>query len=77
MHIPDIDFGTSVLTLVDGLKEVRDWSLAHPRHVPIFILIELKDETLGPSTRRRCRGAQRHWRNWSEKFCRFFRAAKF
>ncbi len=48
MHIPDIDFGTSVLTLVDGLKEVRAWSLEHPKHIPIFILIELKDETLGP-----------------------------
>ncbi len=48
MHIPDIDFKSSVLTLVDGLKEMRDWSLAHPRHVPVFILIELKDETLGP-----------------------------
>jgi hypothetical protein len=48
MHIPDVDFGTSVLTLVDGLQEVRAWSLANPRHVPIFILIELKDETLGP-----------------------------
>ncbi len=48
MHIPDIDYNSSVLTLVDGLKEVRDWSLAHPRHVPVFILIELKDEVLGP-----------------------------
>jgi hypothetical protein len=47
MHIPDVDFGTSVLTLVDGLREIRTWSLGHPRHVPIFILIELKDETLG------------------------------
>jgi hypothetical protein len=48
MHIPDIDFGTSALTLIDGLREVRAWSLAHRRHVPVFILIELKDETLGP-----------------------------
>ena len=48
MHIPDIDYGTSVLTLLDGLREVRAWSSAHPRHVPIFILIELKSETLGP-----------------------------
>ena len=47
LHIPDIDFGTSVLTLVDGLREVRSWSLEHPRHIPIFILIELKDENLG------------------------------
>ena len=48
MHIPDVDYGTSVLTLVDGLQEIRAWSLEHPRHVPIFILIELKSETLGP-----------------------------
>jgi hypothetical protein len=47
MHVPDVDFGSSVLTLVDGLKEIRAWSLQHPRHVPIFILIELKRETLG------------------------------
>jgi hypothetical protein len=47
LHIPDIDFGTSALTLVDGLREVRSWSLEHPRHIPIFILIELKDENLG------------------------------
>ena len=47
LHIPDIDFGTSVLTLVDGLREVRSWSLEHPRHIPIFFLIELKDENLG------------------------------
>jgi hypothetical protein len=47
MHVPDVDFSTSALTLVDGLREVRAWSLEHPRHVPIFILIELKDETLG------------------------------
>ena len=47
MHIPDVDFGTSVLTLVDGLQEIRSWSLAHRHHIPVFILIELKDETLG------------------------------
>jgi hypothetical protein len=48
LHIPDVDYFSSVLTLLDGLKEVRAWSLAHPRHVPIFILIELKTETIGP-----------------------------
>ena len=39
MHIPDVDYGTSVLTLVDGLRETLEWSQAHPRHVPVFILI--------------------------------------
>ena len=47
MHIPDIDYGTSVLSLIDGLQQIRAWSLAHPHHVPVFILIELKDESLG------------------------------
>jgi hypothetical protein len=47
LHVPDVDFGSSVLTLVDGLQEVRAWSLKHPRHVPIFILIELKDQSVG------------------------------
>ena len=48
MHVPDIDFSTSALTLVDGLRQVRQWSVAHPRHVPIFILLELKEDSLGP-----------------------------
>ena len=48
MHVPDIDFGTSALTLVDGLRQVRQWSQEHPRHVPIFILLELKEDSLGP-----------------------------
>lgn len=47
MHVPDIDFGTSALTLVDALQQVRKWSVAHPRHVPIFILLELKEDSLG------------------------------
>ncbi|NOS70607.1 MAG: hypothetical protein HOP33_11840 [Verrucomicrobia bacterium] len=48
MHVPDIDFGTSALTLVDGLRQVREWSVGHPQHVPIFILLELKEDSLGP-----------------------------
>jgi len=48
MHVPDVDFASSVLTLVDGLKQVRAWSVKHPRHVPVFILLELKEDSLGP-----------------------------
>jgi hypothetical protein len=44
LHVPDIDFRTTALTLVDALKQVREWSKAHPRHVPIMILLELKSE---------------------------------
>ena len=48
MHVQDVDYFSSVLTLVDGLRQVRDWSAQHPRHVPIFILLELKDDAPSP-----------------------------
>jgi hypothetical protein len=48
MHIQDIDYMSSVLTLHDGLEQVRDWSAQHPRHGPIFILLELKEDAPAP-----------------------------
>jgi len=45
MHVQDIDYFSSVLTLLDGLREIRKWSVKHPRHVPIFILLELKEDS--------------------------------
>jgi len=48
MHIPDIDYLSTALTLVDGLKQVLDWSNQHPNHVPIFILLELKEGSESP-----------------------------
>lgn len=42
LHVAGIDYRTTAPTLVDALEQVRGWSRAHPRHVPIFILIELK-----------------------------------
>ena len=44
LHVPDIDYLTTASTLMDGLRQVKTWSKAHPLHVPIFILLELKDE---------------------------------
>jgi hypothetical protein len=46
LHVPDADFRTTVPTLVDALKQVREWSQANRRHVPILILLELKSERL-------------------------------
>jgi Phosphoinositide phospholipase C, Ca2+-dependent len=43
-HIQDIDYQSTVTTLLEALRQVRDWSAAHPRHVPILVLLELKDE---------------------------------
>jgi hypothetical protein len=43
-HVQDIDYQSTVTTLREALQQVRDWSLAHPRHVPILVQLELKDE---------------------------------
>ncbi len=44
LHLPDVDYRTTVPTLVEALKQVRAWSQANRRHVPILILLELKSE---------------------------------
>ena len=43
LHIQDIDFRSSCLTLVECLAEIRAWSRAHPRHTPILITMNAKD----------------------------------
>jgi len=43
-HIPDLDFRSQCLTLADGLRELKAWSMAHPDHNPVFITIEPKDQ---------------------------------
>ena len=50
-HVPLIDEGTTCRKLSDALDMVRRWSEAHPRHVPISFLFELKRE--GPKLDRR------------------------
>lgn len=42
MHVADIDYETTCVRFVTCLEQVRDWSSAHRRHVPLFILLELK-----------------------------------
>ena len=44
LHVQDVDYRTTAPTFVAALTQVRDWSHAHPRHVPILILVELKDQ---------------------------------
>ncbi len=46
LHINDIDFNSSCLTLVDCLEEVRRWSRLNRGHLPIVVLIELKTEPI-------------------------------
>jgi len=46
MHVPDIDYRSVCPLLVDCFKEVRAWSRAHPDHVPILIIFNLKQDQL-------------------------------
>jgi len=48
LHVQDVDYFSSVLTLNEGLRQVRAWSEQHPRHFPIFILLELKEDQPNP-----------------------------
>jgi hypothetical protein len=47
MHIPDIDYETHHYTFKSMLTDLKKWSDAHPNHLPIFLLIEGKETTVG------------------------------
>lgn len=44
MHVTGLDQRSRCALFVTCLREVKAWSAAHPRHVPVFILVEAKDE---------------------------------
>ncbi len=46
LHVQELDFESSCLTLVDCLEQVESWSDAHPAHLPIAVLVELKDDPI-------------------------------
>jgi len=43
LHGQDLDYRTTCMTLISCISEIRDWSVANPSHLPLFILIEAKD----------------------------------
>jgi hypothetical protein len=45
-HIQDIDYLTTATTFNDALQQVHRWSSAHRDHLPILVLVELKDEPI-------------------------------
>ena len=49
-HVQDYDFRSTCQPFIACLTTIRDWSKAHPGHLPIFILIENKDENPNPKT---------------------------
>jgi hypothetical protein len=48
MHVQDFDYRSTCQPFVACLQIVRTWSKAHPRHVPIYILLETKQTDLPP-----------------------------
>jgi hypothetical protein len=46
LHIQDVDYATTCLTFISCLEQVEAWSDANPSHLPIAILVELKDDPL-------------------------------
>jgi len=44
LHVQDLDYNVTVPTFARALEEIRTWSTANPRHVPILVLVELKTE---------------------------------
>ncbi len=50
MHLADIDFRSSCVTWISCLQTLSGWSAAHPRHVPILIVVNAKDGRLGPGS---------------------------
>lgn len=48
MHVQDVDYRSTCQPFVACLQIVRTWSKAHPKHVPIYILLETKQTDLPP-----------------------------
>jgi len=44
IHVPDVDYRSVCPRFADCLQEVRAWSKAHPDHVPILIIMNLKED---------------------------------
>ena len=46
LHMQDLDFRSSCLTLKNCLTELKTWSAAHPGHEPVYITMNAKDDTV-------------------------------
>ena len=46
LHVQDFDFHTVCLTFIECLQELKDWSKAHPDHVPILVTMNAKDDSI-------------------------------
>jgi hypothetical protein len=47
LHIADVDYNTHYFTLNQALHAIKRWSLAHPTHYPIMVMLETKNDGVG------------------------------
>ncbi len=45
LHAQDFDFRSNCIAFVECLRALKSWSAAHPRHVPILITLNAKDDS--------------------------------
>lgn len=48
LHSPGFDYRSTEPTFVAALRSIRQWSQSHRSHIPILILVELKQSAVGP-----------------------------
>jgi len=46
LHVQDIDFETHCFTFNACLTTLKEWSDGHPRHLPITVMLEAKEEAI-------------------------------
>lgn len=47
LHIKDVDYNTHALTFRAALQVLKGWSAQHPRHLPLFVNVEAKQDSPG------------------------------
>jgi hypothetical protein len=45
LHAPGFDYATRVATLREAFQQIRDWSDQSPGHLPVLVMIELKESS--------------------------------
>lgn len=45
LHVQDIDYRGTCRVLTNCLQEIHDWSVENPNHLPIMVMLEMKDGT--------------------------------
>jgi hypothetical protein len=46
LHVQEIDYETTCYSFVSCLEELKQWSDSNPRHLPITVLVEAKDDAI-------------------------------